>query len=210
MKSRICQEEEWERLKDILPAVIKEVNIPVSVDTFYPFVAERALDSGAHIINDVSGNVLKEMADTVKKYNAGWILMHNKEENGTDIAAAVNNCLNSMLETAVSLGVKRENICLDAGIGFGKTMEQNRLLILNSNAVKVKGNAYLLGASRKRVIGIPLNDNGDFENRDFGTVAAHTIGAMGGADILRVHNFKGSVQAAKVCDYILRGKINDK
>lgn len=201
----ITAEEEWDRLKKVLPLIIKNTNIPISVDTFYPEVAEKALEMGCHIINDVSGNINPKMAEVIKKYSAGWIIMHSFNEGDGDISLLVHNRLSLMLNTAVSLGVNKENICVDSGIGFGKTMEQNLTLIAETNRVKLEGNAYLLGASRKRVIGYALGDETiPFNERDYGTVAVNSIGIMGGADILRVHNVVAAVQAATIIDQLVR------
>ena len=199
----ITPDEEWKRLEKIIPLILKATNIPVSIDTFYPEVAEKALSLGCHIINDVSGTVNPKMAEVIKKYNAGWILMHSGEEITDNISECVHSSLLNMLKTAVSFGVNKENICLDPGIGFGKTMEQNIKLIAETNQVKIGGTAYLLGASRKRVIGYALGDcNLPFKERDFGTVAINTIGILGGSDMLRVHNVSAAVQAASVTDKI--------
>ena len=205
----LTAEEEWERLKDVLPLVLKHTNLPISVDTFYPEVAEKALEMGCHIINDVSGDVNPRMAEVIKKYNAGWVLMHSFDEGDGDISQLVHNRFLKMLHTVDELGINRENVCLDPGIGFGKTMEQNLKLIAETGCVKVENQAYLLGVSRKRVIGFAVGDNNiPFKERDFGTVALNTIGIMGGADILRVHNVFAAVQAANVTDRILEeGKI---
>lgn len=201
----ISPEEEWGRLKDILPLILKNSELPISVDTFYPEVAEKALSLGCHIINDVSGKVNPKMAEVIKKYGAGWILMHSGEEKDQDICECLHNQLANMLNQAVLLGVNKENICLDPGVGFGKTMEQNLKIIANTNHIKVKSNAYLLGASRKRVIGYAMNnDNLPFKERDFGTAAINTIGILGGADILRVHNVKAAVQSSVVADALIR------
>ena len=189
-------EDEWQRLKDPLKLILKSVNIPVSVDTFYPEVAEKALKLGAHIINDVSGKVSPKMAAVVKKYGAGLVLMHSGEEVTDNITLTVNQKLLAMLSSAIKLGVPKENICLDPGIGFGKTNEQSMELINNTALVRVKGNAYLLGASRKRVIAAFLGDETIPANeRDEGTVAAHLIGVKGGADIIRVHNVPLAVKS---------------
>jgi dihydropteroate synthase len=205
----ISAEQEWQRLEKVLPEVLKSVKSPVSVDTFYPVVAERALKMGCHIINDVSGTVSKEMAEVVRKYNAGWVLMHKGEETQEDICLAVHKTLLNMISTATEYGIKKENICLDPGIGFDKTMEQNRLLIKETEKVRVEGIGYLLGASRKRIIDHPQQNKTEAQNRDFGTVAAHTIGIFGGADIIRVHNCFGAIQGARISDFILRGAKND-
>ena len=199
----ISPEEEWARLEKVLTLILNATVLPVSVDTFYPEVARKALEMGAHIINDVSGTVNPKMAEVVKEYGAGWILMHSGEESDTDISGCVHNRLLNMLNTAVSLGVNSENICLDAGIGFGKNMEQNLTLISETNRVKVDGNAYLIGASRKRFLGAAMGNNDlEFKQRDYATLAVNTVGILGGADILRVHNVKATVQAALVTDKI--------
>ncbi len=201
----ISPEEEWARLEKVLPLILNATVLPVSVDTFYPEIARKALEMGAHIINDVSGTVNPKMAEVVKEYGAGWILMHSGEESDIDISACIHNRLLNMLNIAVSLGVNSENICLDAGIGFGKNMEQNLTLIAETNRVKVNGNAYLLGASRKRFLGAAIGDNSlEFKQRDYATVAANTVGILGGADILRVHNVKAAVQAALVTNKIIK------
>ncbi len=203
----ISEEEEWDRIKDIIPAVLSSVNTPVSVDTFYPSVAEKALALGCHIINDVSGNVSPEMAKVVSYFGAGWCLMHNKKEETSDISATVHINLLDMLQKAMSLGIKRENICLDAGIGFSKTREQDKVLINETEKVRVEGNAYLLGLSRKRVIGEALCRETAPEERDFGTIAANIIGVIGGANILRVHNVAATRDALKVADFLLAKEI---
>ena len=205
----ISPQEEWERLQKALPLILDSTNLPVSVDTFYPEVAEKALSLGCHIINDVSGTVNPKMAEVIKKYNAGWVLMHSNKENCDDICSCLHNRLFDMLNMAVSLGVNKENICLDPGIGFEKTMEQNLKIIAETHRIKIQGSGYLLGASRKRVIGFAAGDDSiPFKDRDFGTIAINTIGISGGADILRVHNVKAAVQAAVVADAILKERNN--
>ena len=203
----ITADEEWNRLKEVLPLILKDTKLPISVDTFYPEVAQKALELGCHIINDVSGKVNPDMARVVKKYGAGWVLMHSSEETAGDISRCVHNRLLDMLNTALSLGVNGCNICLDPGIGFGKTMEQNLTLIAETDRVKIDGTAYLLGASRKRVIGYALgNETLPFKERDSGTLAINTVGIMGGADILRVHNVSAAVQSARVTDLLIDRK----
>ncbi len=200
--------EEWERLATVLPELLKKTNLPVSVDTFYPEVAEKALDLGCHIINDVSGVVSKEMANLVKSYGAGWVLMHADNVQSDFICDTVHNALRDMRSTAIQYGVEAECICLDPGIGFGKTTKQNLELIAGTAQVKLPDNAYLLGCSRKRVIAAMIGDIPPKE-RDAGTHAANTVGILGGADIIRVHDVFGAVGAARVADQLKRSK-NDE
>lgn len=201
----ISAEEEWQRLEPVLPALIGQTTLPISVDTFYPTVAERALALGCHIINDVSGVVAPQMAAVIHEYQAGWVLMHADEESESEICGLVHDRLSAMRQAAIALGVPSEQLCLDPGIGFGKTPEQNLALIAGTADVKLSGNAYLLGASRKRVIAAMVGDIPP-NQRDAGTHAAHSIGILGGADILRVHDVAGAVQAACVTDQ-LKGRI---
>lgn len=200
----ISAEEEWSRLAPVLPRLLTETGLPVSVDTYYPEVARRCLDAGTQIINDVGGQVDAEMARLAADTGAGWVIMHSARLDETaDGPAAVRAWLEAAVERAVGLGVKAEQICLDPGVGFGKTLEQNYQLIHRTAEVKLPGYAYLLGASRKRCIGAPAGDP-PFAMRDSGTAAAHTIGILGGADLVRSHDGFGAVQAARVADAILR------
>lgn len=204
--TEVSAEEEWTRLEKVLAEILKQVKIPVSVDTFYPEVAEKALKLGCHIINDVSGRVDPKMAELVSRYSAGWVIMHNNPIDDSNFELSLHKELLALKEKAVSLGVWCENICLDPGVGFGKTSEQNKAIIKGTAKIKLEGTAYLLGASRKRVIGEAVGEDIPFNERDFGTVAAHTVGVLGGADIIRVHNIEAGIQTAKMVDSLRRIK----
>lgn len=196
----VSPEEEWERLKPVLKS-LPELGLPVSVDTFYPQVAEKALAAGCHIINDVSGTVSPEMGAVVQKYGAGWILMHAKAETEEEnIVPKVHRWFLKALQTVESYGIARQQICLDPGIGFGKTRAQDLNLLAHTAALKVPGVAYLMAASRKRVIAWADGRETQPSQRDFGTVAAHTVAAMEGADILRVHDCFAAGQAVRVAN----------
>lgn len=198
----ISAESEWERLEPVLKGLAKQTKLPISVDTYYPDVAAKALDCGVHVINDVSGVVNAATAALIVKYGAGWILMHSAAVPETeDVSRTVSSWMLSSARIAETMGVSKSQICLDPGIGFGKTLEQNYRLIKETGKVKQPDYAYLLGASRKRCIGAPAGDP-PFDMRDNGTIAAHTIGILGGADIIRVHDAAGAVQAARVADAI--------
>lgn len=202
-------EEEWHRLEPVLRAVCGKTVLPVSVDTYFPYVAQRALEAGADIVNDVSGVVSPEMADLIRTSGAAWVIMHAAELPSTDDAIeTVSSWLRSAASRAQELGVSKDQICLDPGIGFGKDNRQNFLLIRETARVKVQGYAYLLGASRKRCIGAASGAQ-RAADRDFGTAAAHTIGILGGADIVRAHCGAGSVQAARVADAIRLAAVSN-
>lgn len=191
----ISREEEWERLQAVLPALLREVHIPVSIDTFYPRVAEKALALGAHIINDVSG-FPDAMLSAVADSDCGCIIMC---PTGTvpDIFAHVRGFFQERLAACARHGMAWERLCLDPGIGFGKTYEENLSLIARVDRTRIPGVAYLMAASRKRVTGQPCG-NPPFAERLPATLAAHTIALMGGADFLRVHDVAPAVQAAQM------------
>ncbi len=202
--TEIPPEEEWARLEPVLRAL--DTRLPISIDTYYPYVAQRALALGVHIINDVSGVVNRPMAEAVSACRAGWVLMHNgKIPAGEDPVQTVSAWLRQAAREAEALGVAPETICLDPGIGFGKDEDmENYALIRRTAELVVPGYAYLLGASRKRCIGSAAGVPA--AQRDAGTIAAHTIGIWGGAHIIRTHAGAPAVQAARVADAIKRGE----
>lgn len=210
----VTPEEEWERLQPVLKPLLA-FELPISVDTFYPQVAEKALAAGCHIVNDVSGTVSPEMGRVVQKYGAGWILMHaHAETEEENITPKVHRWFLNALKKAESYGISGKQICLDPGIGFGKTRAQDLNLMAHTAQVKVPGVAYLMAASRKRVIAWADGGKTKPFQRDFGTVAAHTVAAMEGADILRVHNCFAAGQAVRVANALKkekqqRGRLNE-
>lgn len=199
----VSADEEWRRLYPVISEIRSFTENPISVDTFYPSVAENALRAGADIINDVSGTVNPQMAEIVKKYGAIWVLMHAGEVDSA--VYDVHEWLKNAAKEAISLGVKRELIWLDCGIGFGKTEEQNYELILDGRRVKVDGFVYLIGASRKRCIRAACGSDA-LSKRDSATHAAHTVAIMGGANVVRVHDVAGAVAAARITDKILEAQ----
>ncbi|MPW25082.1 dihydropteroate synthase [Alkalibaculum sp. M08DMB] len=204
----ISDEAEINRVIPIIRALKENINIPVSIDTYKPNVAQAALENGVDMINDIWGfQKDKRMASVVGKYNAPVILMHNQEttEYSGDIMEELISFLKISVEIAMSNGVDRSNIILDPGIGFGKTLEQNLRVMGRLEELKVIGLPILLGTSRKSMIGKIL-DLPPKERVD-GTVATSVIGIMKGTNILRVHDVKENVRAAKVADAILRGKF---
>ncbi len=207
----VSPEEEWRRLEPVLKALKGVAGLPISVDTYYPQVARRALGSGAAIINDVSGRIHPEMFGVVAEYGAGYIAMHTGRGGDADrlaeypygVTADVRQFFADVCRELQRCGVAQDHICLDPGIGFGKTQEQNLELLRDFSQVRINGCALLAGASRKRVVAIPSGER-DPMRRMPGTLAAHTVAIAGGADIIRVHDVRQSVQAARVADAIYR------
>ena len=195
---KITAEEELKRLLPILWALKRQIRIPISVDTFYPKVAKKALNEGVDIINDVTGFKDTEMVKIACQSDCGCIVMHDGHND------QMRGFFKAKLEEMLKSDISKERICFDPGIGFGKTYEENLSAIRNLKNFSIDGCTMLVGASRKRVIGSSCG-NPPFEDRLPGTIAAHTIALIGGANILRVHDVKEAVQAAQVADAILRG-----
>ncbi len=203
----ISPEEESARLLPVLEALQDRLSVPLSVDTFYPRVAGMALKHGASVINDVTGFSDPAMLQLAARSDCGCIIMHNGElHDGNcreeDVLERVKIFFGLRLKQAEEYGISKERICFDPGIGFGKTQEENLRLLAGVNKIKMEGCAFLMAASRKRVIGAPCG-NPPFQERLAGTIAAHTLAQAGGADILRVHDVKEAVQAALVADAVL-------
>jgi dihydropteroate synthase len=211
----ISREMEWERLNPVLKKLSQVITIPISIDTFYPYVAERALEAGADIINDVSGVVSPEMAQIVKSNGAAWIFTHNPEwkpypTTSGSIVAQVRHVLMNMATSALDFGLRPWQICADPGIGFGKTMEENLLLIKHTNDLRFAYAetpiAMLVGLSRKRVVDYAIGGGTKARNRLGGSVALQCVAQLAGADYLRTHDVQTSVQAAVCCDRIMQIK----
>ena len=206
----LTENEELEIIKNYLPLVYNETNAVISVDTFYPAVAEYALQNGASIINDVSGKFNKKMANLVLKYNCGWVIMHTGggdsvtvPEYTTTVTDDVVNFFAKMLKKCVDYGINKNQLCFDMGIGFGKNHEQNIELIKNIDKLKQKDIALLTALSMKRVVKNTTNVEGD--DLLYGTISANILAINGGTDIIRVHNVKENVLAAKMADAVVRG-----
>lgn len=185
----ISPEEEWARLEPVLKAIRPLVSVPISVDTYFPLVAENSVKLGVDIINDVSGVVNLKMAQIVEKTACGWILMHN----GAGSVAEVGDFFKKVVDECVLLGIDKSQLCLDMGIGFGKDYQQNLELIANVSQYKYDGLPLLLGTSRKRVIGTSSQQPNPAE-RVYGNIAADTVAILGGADIIRLHDVKNEKQ----------------
>lgn len=198
--AKVDEEKEISRVLPLVKDLAKRFDAPISVDTSKRVVAERALDAGAEIINDISGLRFEpDLADAVAKAGAGIVLMHSRGsfdemhslEPVPDIRRAVVSELHDSIEFAATRGVGSGQICIDVGIGFGKSFEQNLELIRMLSSVKqeLQGLPMLIGVSRKSFIGKILGD-APVSKRLSGTLAANALAIVNGADILRVHDVK--------------------
>ena len=204
----VDDDEEIRRVVPVITAISKRFDTPISIDTTKPKVAERSVEGGAEIINDISGLRFDErIAEIAASSNAGLVLMHSRGTFETlhtqptveDIFAEVAEDFQRAISTANSHGVKNEQIALDIGIGFGKTYGQNLELLAKLDKLAEEFLEYpmLVGASRKSFIGKILGDSPPSE-RLGGSIAAAVIAVMNGAKIVRVHDVKETVTAIKV------------
>ncbi|WP_164215569.1 dihydropteroate synthase [Virgibacillus sp. YIM 98842] len=203
----VSEQEEINRVVPIIEAVKKEVNIPISIDTYKAETAKQALEAGADMINDVWGAKREpEIAQVAAAYDAPIILMHNRTNmDYTDLVVDMKDDLQESIDIAVSAGVPRENIILDPGIGFAKTKEHNLAAMNHLELFHAFELPLLLGTSRKRFIGSTL-DISIPKDRDVGTGATTCLGITKGVQIVRVHNVEMTVQLTKMMDTMLRAE----
>lgn len=220
----VSLQEELDRVIPVIEGLRQRYDVPISIDTYKANVAEAALNAGATWLNDVWGlRADPRMAEVAATRNVPIVIMHNRSKpsqaelqkhlGGRYIGVPYKNLLEDVkrelresVQLAHAAGVKDEQIILDPGIGFGKTVEQNLELINHLDEIKALGYPLLLGVSRKSFIGYTLNLQP--EERLEGTAAACTVGIMRGANILRVHDVKFMVRIAKMTDSILNCKRN--
>lgn len=205
----VSLEDELARVIPVIEKLAPRIKIPISVDTYKSEVAGKALAAGADIVNDISGLRFDPMmAETVASLNAAAIIMHIK---GTpqdmqlspiyqSLIPEIIGYLEGSIRIAEGAGVASDRIVIDPGIGFGKTLEHNLSIMKNLEAFKALGKPILVGTSRKSFIGKITGT--EVHERVIGTAATIAAGIMNGADIVRVHDVKEAVQAARMADAI--------
>ncbi len=207
----ISTTEELTRVLPVVRAVADALDVVISIDTSKAEVAQKALAAGAHIVNDITAlHGDTEMVSVVAKMDAGLILMHMKGTPRTmqqapqyaDVVRDVRAALSQSVQFAEAQGVAPERIIIDPGIGFGKTTEHNIELLKRLSEFRLLKKPLLIGTSRKSFIGnildAPINE------RTEGTVATVCWAITHGADIVRVHDVKANVRAARITDAICR------
>jgi dihydropteroate synthase len=215
-KPSVSAEEELRRVLPVITAVKKaRPDAVISVDTYKASIARAAAAAGAEIVNDVSGLLWdKQMVRTIAETKCGAILMHMRgrpEEWHAlpppgDVVLMVKRELRERVEAAVQGGVRRERIALDPGFGFGKKLEENYPLLSRFQDLQSMGFPLVAGTSRKSFIGRMLAEDGKDaapSDRIYGNLAVHTALILKGAHLLRTHDVKAAVEAARVADLIL-------
>ena len=206
-------EEELRRVIPVIEALALEGVKEISVDTTRAVVARKALEAGATVVNDISAMSFDpEMLSVVHSTGASVVLMHTRgkpermqeELEYNDLLGEIALYLGNAVDRAMEAGVQREKICIDPGIGFGKSPEQNLELIGRIGELKSLGTAVMLGASRKSFIDAVTRAQGDHQvdiqvdQRLSGSLAAVTAAVLKGADLVRVHDVSETVQAVSV------------
>jgi len=208
-------EEELRRTLPVIEALTKEINAPISIDTYKSEVAKRALDAGAAMVNDISGlRFDPEMPKVVSAYKVPVVIMHIKglprdmQKNPVyeALIPEIMDYLRESIKSAKESGIAEDMIIIDPGIGFGKTFEHNLEIIHNLYNFTLLEKPVLVGLSRKAFIGKILGDVPAGERLE-GTAAAIAISIINGANIIRVHDVKEMVKVAKVANAVKRMKI---
>ncbi len=220
----VTAEEELARVLPVVRALVSELDVPVSIDTYKAKVAAAALDAGASLVNDVWGlRADNDLAPLVAERKVPVILMHNRSNpantelreklGGRYVGVEYDNLLEDVkrellasVQIAHNAGIQDDNIILDPGIGFGKTVEQNLELLNRSGEIRELGYPLLVGPSRKSFIGYTLDIPPD--QRVEGTAAAVAVAIARGADIVRVHDVEQLARVAKMTDATTRPKVS--
>ncbi len=204
----ISVEEEWKRLRPALDALARNFpETPLSVDTFRAVVARRSIEHGAAMINDISGGTLDpDMLEVISDLQVPYVLMHMRGDprtmqtktNYEDVVINILTDLEKKLSNLTKRGVN--DVILDVGFGFAKTMEQNYRLLSNLNKFRIFGKPLLVGISRKSMVWKLLDISP--EEALNGTTALHMVALMKGASVLRVHDVAMAAQVIKLYKYL--------
>jgi dihydropteroate synthase len=206
----VSLEEEMKRVIPVIEELAKKLPIPLSIDTYKSRIAQAALSAGASLVNDISGLKFDpEMSAVVAGYKVPVVIMHikgtpknmQKNPSYTALIPEIMDYLRGGLKIARDAGIAEDNIIIDPGIGFGKTVEHNLEIIKRLDEFRGFEKPILIGPSRKSFIGKILNDLPVTERLE-GTAAAAAIGILNGANIIRVHDITAMVRVARVADKI--------
>lgn len=211
----VSVEEELRRTIPVIKVLSREINIPISIDTYKAEVARRALEAGATMVNDISGlRFDPDMPKVVAEYDVPVVIMHIKgrpkdmqfNPSYEALIPEIMDYLRISMRLAIKFGVREDRIIIDPGIGFGKTFEHNLKILNNLKEFTLLEKPVAIGVSRKAFIGKILGDLPPMERLE-GTAASVAIAIYNGANIVRVHDVKEIVKVARVVDSIMRERI---
>ena len=202
----VTEEEELNRVGPVVTALVKNLNVPISIDTYKPRTADRCLDLGATMVNDITGLRCADMRQVVARHDVPAVIMHMKGEPKTmqqnpsygDVVSDVKDFLLRRALAAEQSGVRQ--VVIDPGIGFGKTVAHNMTLLRRLSEFKELPYPVLIGVSRKSSIG--QITGAWVDERLPGTLAATAIAVLNGADVVRVHDVKECRQAVQIAEAI--------
>ncbi len=199
----ITTAEEISRTESVVRELARESGVPVSIDTYKLEVAEAGVAAGATILNDIWGLTRSPgLAELAAKHDCALVLMHNQDgtEYAGDIMVEIRRFLQESCRLAVAAGVPPERVLIDPGIGFGKTAEQNWVVMRRLRELKELGFPILIGTSRKSFIGklldLPVTQRAE------GTAATVTASVLRGADVVRVHDVEAMTRVVRVADHM--------
>ena len=204
----VSADEECARVVPVIQALVREMDIPVSVDTSKPEVITAAVEAGACLVNDVRALQEPGALEAVAATDAWVCLMHMQGKPRTmqsnprynAVLVEVRDFLLTRVQACTDAGIGRERLILDPGFGFGKTLEHNLELLANLGTLRELGLPILVGMSRKSMIGAITGRDAD--DRVHGSIAAAVIAAMQGVDIVRVHDVAGTADGLRVCEAV--------
>jgi dihydropteroate synthase len=204
-------DEELSRVIPVIEALAKKNNIPISIDTYKAKVAQRALDAGAEMINDISAlRFDPRMKEIASEYKVPLALMHilgtpknmQKDPFYQDVIAEIKDYLQESIQMAEDAGIEKSRLIIDPGIGFGKRLEDNLNILKNLKRFSILGCPILVGCSRKTFIGKILDL--PMDERLEGSLAALAVAVVNGANLVRVHDVKESKRVAHLVDAVLK------
>lgn len=203
-----------EELKRVIPVIegLRDVGVPLSIDTYKPQVMQAAITASADIVNDVCALREPQALEIVATSQAGVCLMHMQGRPQTmqvdpqydDVVSEVRDFLKDRLDAAVQAGIDRSRIVLDPGFGFGKRTAHNLTLLNHLNDIQALGLPLLIGLSRKSVLGQVVGSSVD--ERVHASIAASVVSVMKGANIVRVHDVKPTIDALKIVQAVMNEK----
>jgi dihydropteroate synthase len=210
----IPADEQIRRAIPVIKEIAKQITIPLSIDTYNVDVAKAAINAGASIINDITALTDEAMAELTAKSGVPVILMHiqgmpltmQKDPSYVDVVKEVKEFLIERARKAQAFGIKKEQIFIDPGIGFGKTTEHNLLLLKHIDEFVATGYRVLVGTSRKRFIG-QITGKENPADRIFGTAATTALAAAAGVSIVRVHDITPTADVIKIVSSIKNAAI---
>lgn len=196
-------EEEIERVVPVISAIRKELDVPLSIDTYKSAVAEQAILAGANIVNDIwRCKADSQMPEVIAKYQTPVILMHNRDNKEyDDLMTNIIEDLRESISLVEDAGVAKENIWLDPGIGFAKSYEDNLTTMAHLDRLVALGYPVLLGTSRKSFIGMTLDL--EVDERLEGSLATVCYGVQKGCQIVRVHDVKETVRVCRMMEAMI-------